>query len=363
MLRRIIGRKQTDKIEKAMGEFCDLGIKNGISQEVIKQISEQIITFAKYGFNQGHSTAYGYIAYQTAYLKAHYPVQFMCSLINSKATEEVPGQVEECKRLGIQILPPDIRIGNTSWTMESGGIRVGISYIKFVGNAGVEYCSSFESFINTNTCNKRVIEYLIKSGAMDCYGNRALRLKDLCKINEEIASINAKITANREKITRINEKLNTTKDTTKAFQTLLTQLDNREMDIVKLNQKLKEVKELGKSLERYDEITGEVEALGFSLRDKNLYYDFSIAKRFNEDLHMPQIIGGDIVNLKEIKTRYGKPMAFVGIKTCFNESLEFAVFDKVLAKSNLMVGRTYLFAIEREGDKFRIADVRLPKRI
>jgi DNA polymerase-3 subunit alpha len=364
MLRRIIGRKQVEQIEAAIDEMLVRGEENGVDRHTMQQICDQIVTFANYGFNQGHSTAYGYIAYQTAYLKAHYPVEFMCSLINMKATEEVPGQVEECKRLGIKILPPDIRVNNQDWVMEDRNIRIGLTYIKYVGHNQVTYCDNFYNFKNTNTCNKRVLEFLIKSGALDCYGNRSENLKELYKIEEVISELNQKIITLNDKVKSITAEIDNTKNTkTKKYQTLLGQLDNREMDIVKAKQKIKEMMALKVSLDLYDEVNGEIEALGFSLQDKFSYYNFSLAKPYNERLIKPQIIGGEIIKYKEIKTRFGKQMAFVGIHTIDDKVIEFPVFEDVLKKQTLGVGRVYLFAIDTNKGKPKIADVRIPKRI
>ena len=167
MLRKIIGRKEEDKIEQATKDFKEATIKHGFNKEIADYIGDQIKAAGRYIFNKSHATAYGYLSYVTAYLKVYYPKEFMCALINSKKKQEdAVKYIDECKRMGIKILPPNLRKQNTRWQVEGNGIRVGLTYIKNVGsNLNVEHTDTFEEVVQNN--NKRILEGLIKSGAMD----------------------------------------------------------------------------------------------------------------------------------------------------------------------------------------------------
>lgn len=167
MLRKIIGRKETEKIEQATKDFKSAVIKNGFSNEIAEYIGNQIREAGSYIFNKSHATSYGYLSYVTAYLKTYYPKEFMCSLINSKKKQDdVVLYVGECKRMGIKMLPPSLPSNNLKWTVEGDSIRVGLCYAKGVGTKLVipnKY--DFQSVIACN--NKKIVEGLIKAGALD----------------------------------------------------------------------------------------------------------------------------------------------------------------------------------------------------
>jgi len=147
--------------------------------------------FSGYGFNKSHSTAYALIAYQTAYLKAHYPQYFMAALLSSEVenTDKLKRFLAECREMGIKILPPDINASYASFRVEGEAIRFGLAAIKGVGMGAIEsivaarkevgrfdsifrFCES----VDLRAVNKRVIEALIKSGAMDSFGSRRSQL-------------------------------------------------------------------------------------------------------------------------------------------------------------------------------------------
>lgn len=188
-LRQIMGKKIFEKMEEQRGRFIKGAMKNGLSHAISERIFETMASFAGYGFNASHSAAYALIAYQTAYLKAHYPVQYMAALLTSEInnTDKVTRYIEECKVMGIQILPPDINQSEADFTpiqLDKGhAIRFGLSAIKNVGIAAVgsiirarNLGGKFKSMpdfllqIDTRGVNKKVIESLIKCGAMDSFG-------------------------------------------------------------------------------------------------------------------------------------------------------------------------------------------------
>jgi DNA polymerase-3 subunit alpha len=160
-------------------------VKNGFPEDKAGKIFDLIAYFAGYGFNRSHSVAYALIAYQTAYLKAHYPREFMASLITSDMdnTDKVMRYIGECRDLGCKVLPPDINEGFAGFTVSGENIRFGLGAIKGVGQAAItsvveerQSNGTFESFadlcerLDYRQVNKKVVESLIKGGALDSLG-------------------------------------------------------------------------------------------------------------------------------------------------------------------------------------------------
>ena len=131
-VRRAVGKKDYDLMQEITAEFVDRAVANGTNEDVAKQILDQIIAAASYGFNKAHSQSYGYMAYITAYLKTHYPLEFYVATINSEDgnQEKILPYIQEIKRKGIEILPPDLRHSQREWTVDGNAIRVGLAYIK-----------------------------------------------------------------------------------------------------------------------------------------------------------------------------------------------------------------------------------------
>ena len=194
LLRRAMSKKKADVMEKERKIFvygdeetnvpgC---VSNGISEEVANKIYDEMIDFAKYAFNKSHAAAYAVVAYQTAFLKYYYPVEFMAALITSviENSTKVAEYIYACRQMQIQILPPDINHGVADFSVDGQNIRYGLAAIKGIGKPVVEAIVSereayglfknLEDFITRmsakGTLNKRVIENLIKSGALDCLG-------------------------------------------------------------------------------------------------------------------------------------------------------------------------------------------------
>ncbi|MBN1273030.1 MAG: DNA polymerase III subunit alpha, partial [Candidatus Aminicenantes bacterium] len=187
ILRKAMGKKVT-RIMKAQRQRFVQGAKDrGISQAKAQKIFEQINYFAGYGFNKSHSAAYAYLAYQTAYLKAHYPLHFMAALLTSEAergaTSQVVKYMNECREMGIKVLPPDINKSELNFFVEEGNIRFGLTAVKNVGEGAVislveerakkgKFSSPFDicGVTDAKAVNRKVIESLIKAGAFDSLG-------------------------------------------------------------------------------------------------------------------------------------------------------------------------------------------------
>jgi len=191
ILRRAMGKKDPEEMANQRERFVQGARKHKIDPRRAAEIFDQMETFARYGFNKSHSAAYALISYQTAYLKAHYPVEFMASLLSSEMgdTDKVIKNLAECRGRGIEVLPPDINESRADFTVVSDKIRFGLAAVKNVGEKAVEvilqsreqegaFCSLFDFCrrVDLSLVNRRVIESLIKCGAFDSTGVSRARM-------------------------------------------------------------------------------------------------------------------------------------------------------------------------------------------
>lgn len=194
LLRRAMGKKDKEKMAKERVTFVEGCAKvNQIPEKQANAIFGFLEKFAEYGFNKSHSAAYGLISYQTAYLKAHYPVEFMCGLLSNDSdnTEKIASLIAECQRMKIEILPPDVNASSLKFapdrTSRLPAIRFGLAAIKNVGSGAMESAiaervasgpfTSLEDFcsrLDSRTVNRKIVESLVKCGAFDSFeSNRA----------------------------------------------------------------------------------------------------------------------------------------------------------------------------------------------
>lgn len=206
LVRRAMAKKKPDVMRHERKNFI-YGIKDengnvivpgavarGVSESAAEQIFDEMMDFASYAFNKSHAAAYAVIAYQTAWLKFHYPVEFMAALLNSVmgSSDKISQYIHECRDMGIKVLPPDINESYDGFTVVNGKIRFGLMAIKNVGQGAVdsiienrkskgEYVSFFDfcERIDLKEINKKCIESLIKSGAMDSLGAYRSQLMDV----------------------------------------------------------------------------------------------------------------------------------------------------------------------------------------
>ena len=191
-LRKAMGKKIISKMEAAKAKFIEGAKAKGIPEETAKLVFEHMEKFASYGFNKSHAACYGYISYQTAYLKTHYPTEFLTALITSEAGDanKVFMYISDAREHGINVYLPDVNKSSNSFTIEENAIRYGFGAVKNVGEAAVdaiieerekngEFKSlmDFTSRMSQSKVNSRAIEFLIKSGAFDFTGiNRGVLL-------------------------------------------------------------------------------------------------------------------------------------------------------------------------------------------
>ena len=202
-LRKIMSKKKTDEMElKEKPKFLEGSQKKKIPEDAARRIWDQMETFGKYGFNKSHSTAYAIISYQTAYLKAHYPTEFMAALLTSEKDnrDKIISHICSCKEMGIQVLPPDINESQRDFSVSGDSVRFGLAAVKNVGVGAIDSIistrdqgdkfSCFSDFchrVDPKKVNKRVIESLIKCGAFDSTGHHRRQLYSCFENVMEIA--------------------------------------------------------------------------------------------------------------------------------------------------------------------------------
>ncbi len=326
-LRKAIGKKLPKEMSEQHEVFVEGCIKtSGMTQEEAEKIWELFVPFQGYGFNKAHAASYGIVAYQTAYIKAHYPVEYMTALLTAESgdTEKIVEAVEECRRIKIPVLPPDINRSDVGFAVDDKSIRFGLSAIKNVGEAAIASILSaraagpFTSFTNfcllvdSQKVNRKVLESLIKAGAMDQFGKRAALLAALDKIREQGTNLN-KLKASGQSV-------------------LFDQSDSSD-----LSDKLPDVAEFEKSVM----LAMEKELLGFYLTEhphaeKLAQLGQLITHRISElpagNLSgMRVTIGGIIESCRNVITKNGnQPMCFCKVSD-LGKSVTAVVFPKTYA--------------------------------
>ncbi len=197
VLRKAMGKKIPEEIEKLRGQFMEGAKAKDIKEKTAHEVFEQIVTFGGYGFNKSHSTAYGLVSYQTAFLKANYPIEFMTSLLTSEIGHSAVGKEEDSKlvnfineavEMGISVLPPDVQKSFSEFSIEriKPCIRFGLLAVKNVGTGAVEAIvegrkvkkdfKTFDEFfqgVDLRQANRKVLESLIKAGAFDAFSSES----------------------------------------------------------------------------------------------------------------------------------------------------------------------------------------------
>ncbi|MCL6611368.1 MAG: DNA polymerase III subunit alpha [Peptococcaceae bacterium] len=327
LLRRAMGKKKPEIIAGLRSQFVEGAVRNGVVPETAGQIFDLMEYFAGYGFNKSHSAAYAMVSYQTAYLKANYPVEFMTALLTSVRdnTDKVAVYIEECRRMGIDVLPPDVNQSRETFSVVGSSIRFGLAAIKNVGLGAVEAIISarekdgpFKSFadfcsrLDTRVVNRRVMENLIKSGAMDSLGSRRAQL---------MAALDA----------GLNLAQQAQKDRANGQISLLEFWGDEVRDTVSLE--LPDIEEYPGS----ELLAMEKEAIGFYLSGHPLMeYRRSLAELDGVTVaeikemegENPVVCGGMLTSVKKIATRKGDPMAFASLED-LTGNLEVVFFPRV----------------------------------
>ncbi len=336
ILRRAMGKKKPEEMAKQQERFIRGALKNKISKVKAERIFQLMAMFAEYGFNKSHSAAYALVAYQTAYLKTHYPTAFMAALLTTEKnnTDKILFYINDCKSHGINILPPDVNESLRDFSVVGENIiRFGLAAVKNVGDSAIESIvkvrdegGPFTSLFNlcervdSRKVNRRVVESLIKCGAFDfTNAPRAALLAALDRAMDMAAS------SQRD---RINGQ-------TRLFDIL------SEDGTTSADPDLPDVSEWAeRQLLAYEK-----ESLGFYITGHPLaQYEELMSQYANTDTtDLSQVgdkqevrLGGVVSKLREITTRRGDRMGFITLED-LKGSVEVVVFSDVYAESHLLI--------------------------
>ena len=358
LVRRAMAKKKADVMEKEKTNFIygitdDQGnvlvpgaVRKGVPENVAKEIFNEMMDFAKYAFNKSHAAAYAVVAYQTAWLKCHYPTEFMAALLTSVLDNsvKVSEYIQECKRLGITLLPPDINQSYDGFTVNGSSIRFGLVAVKNVGRNAIKDVieernknGAFKDFrdfcerMSQGDMNKRLIESLIKCGAFDCFGVYRSQLMAVYeKILDDIAqskkrNVDGQISMFADSFASLSD--NKGKD---------DYPDIKEFDKKVILSMEKEITGLylsGHPLDEYrdrlehaiDTTTADIAALEDSMQG-NLNAQ---VKALSDGDNVT--VGGIILHKKTKTTKNNSMMAFITLEDLYGQ-VEAIVFPKILSK-------------------------------
>ncbi|HEX2964436.1 MAG TPA: DNA polymerase III subunit alpha, partial [Syntrophorhabdaceae bacterium] len=332
ILRKAMSKKIPEELAKYREQFIEGATANTVPRAVAEKIYDVIVQFGEYGFNKSHSTAYGLIAYQTAYLKSHYPVHYFAAMLTNEVndTDKMIKYITECRESGIEILPPDINKSAKEFTIVDNKIRFGLSGVKNVGDAAIDNIlqvrgeigefNSFAHFMNTvdsRKSNKKVLESLAKGGCFDSLGLKRSQIFHLI----------------REKSDKLGKKEN---------KNGLVQMDMFGAAIeTSVSFDIPEMEELS-----HEEIlNGEKESLGFYFSKHPLkpYEDiirqltpYNSQNLKESDTLEDVSIAGIVSTIKEITTKRGDRMAYLSFEDT-KGIVEVIIFPDLFSKEFVTV--------------------------
>ena len=354
VVRKAMGKKKVEIMEQQKSIFVygginentgmpvDGAIKRGVPEEIAIKVYDNMKPFARYAFNKSHAAAYAVLAYQTAYLKRYYPVQFFCSLLNNRIDkiEEISKYLTYLKSKGTEVLPPDINKSTAYFKTENGGLRFGLVGLKNVGLGVIDQIvnernangpfTSFEDFINRSIgfgINKRLVESLILSGSFDCFNiNRRTYMAVFADYMDRISSANKK---------KDNMQIS-------LFGTVLEEDEGLELeypDLAEFSSKEKLTLEktvlgiylsghpLADYKDQFNKFSFNTGVLDFFEEDEDGAKTYT---EIEEGQHV--VMGGIISEFKRLATRGGQNMAFIKVEDLYGQ-IEVICFPKVYDKA------------------------------
>lgn len=366
LLRRAMGKKKMDVMEKERkrfiyGETDEKGqvivkgaIRNGVDEKTANRIYDLMIDFAKYAFNKSHSAAYAVVAYRTAWLKYYYPVEFMAALISSVMddTNSVSLYIQECKRIGIEILPPDINESYKKFTVVNGKIRFGLMAVKNVGEALIDgiidarksgpfksftdFCERIEN-INPSIMNKRAVESLIKCGAMNSLGGNRAQL--LAIFEKTMDSIHADRKRNIDGQFSMFENI----DNNMHGDNLPELKEFSQRNLLAMEKETLGIYISGHPLKPYEEELKRITTINTS---EIFQANEHMENNMSEDLDGKRVIIGGIINSKKNKiTKNNNMMAFISLEDLYG-TIECIVFPATYEKYNRAIEEDNIVIIE-----------------
>ncbi|PIR62102.1 MAG: DNA polymerase III subunit alpha [Candidatus Pacebacteria bacterium CG_4_10_14_0_8_um_filter_43_12] len=337
ILRRAIGKKKKKLLDENKRRFITQSVEKGYRQEVADRVWGFIEAFANYGFNKAHATSYAMIAYQTAYLKSNFPVEYMTALMSVESAShsanrdtKVAIAIETCKKMGIKVLPPEINISDQDFSTEKDGkslqklaVRFGFTAIKHLGSSAIDEIlatrtrvkkfTSLTQFIHetdSRKVNKTTLECLIKVGAMDQFGTRASMLENLEKIRQTAGQLQSEVEGQDSLFKGVSKAASEMKDT---FPTM-SEYPKQEL------------------------LSFERELLGLYLTDHPMAHALkAVNKRatktiseIDQDIHRNDsfLFGGVVTSLRRVSTKKDNSLMAFGKLEDNSGSIDFVVFPR-----------------------------------
>lgn len=354
ILRGAISKKNRELLEEQHIKFINGAKKTGNDEKIAEKLFELINHFAQYGFNKSHSAAYAMISYQTAYLKVNYPVEFMAALLSIRmgSQEKVSLYINECRRMGILILPPDINDSYSDFTVTENSIRFGLSAIKNVGINVIEEIrlerkenGRFKNFydfcmrIDNSVLNKKTIESLIKGGAFDSLNHSR---KFLLENFDRIVEITQKIKKDR---------------IAGQFSLFDTGSEKKSSDY---SGEFEEIKEYKDEFAQIDLLNFEKEMLGLYITshplneyERSLSELVSIEDLVEKDDNSTQTVGGIITKIKSIYTKKNQIMYYAGFEDSTG-ALELVIFPNAVEEYKNLLREDSILKVTGRLDKKEI---------
>lgn len=349
LVRRAMSKKKRDvmlqeqeyfihgKLDKDGNEELKGCVKNGISEKAAQEIYNQMISFAEYAFNKSHAAAYAVLAYQTAYLKAYYPVEFMAALMTSVIGDstQIAKYIRNCNEMKIEVLPPDVNESNKKFTVSDGKIRFGLLGVKNVGEGVIDSMVKtrdekgkpkdifqFVNQLNIKEINKKAVESLIKAGALDCLNeNRAQHLAVYEGLVESAQNSVRKNIEGQLDLFQMNTEIMGNSGTIGV----LPQVANFEKNLrIAMEKEMVGVYITGHPLADYAE---KLEKISTTTTEELIHASDPESVSTIKDGNVVTL-GGMISNKKTLMTKSGKMMAFLVLEDIF-ATVEIVVFPKI----------------------------------
>lgn len=359
ILRRAIGKKKKSLLDKNKKRFISQSIDKGYKKAVAAKVWDYIEAFANYGFNKAHAASYAMIAYQTAYLKANYPVEYMTALMSVESASHSMNRdqksavaIENCKAMGIKVLPPEINKSDDDFTiepdehsLEGKAIRFGLNAVKHLGSAAIEEIvrvkaeggkfTSLTQFIHKTDgrkVNKTSLESLIKVGAMDSFGTRSSMLENLESIRNKVSQLQSDI-------------------------------DGQDMlfdGVVNVDETLQDTFPHIPEYPKQELLSFEKELLGLYLTDHPMAHSLNAVERksnkkigdLDHTIHVDDeyTFGGVVTRFREVSTRKtGKSMAFLTLEDS-SGTINVVVFPKIYEQAGELLKEDAVLLIKAKVD-------------
>ncbi len=390
VLRKAMGKKDRKMLDMLKPQFIENGKKNGHNEKILNKVWTDWEAFAAYAFNKSHSTCYAFVAYQTAYLKTHYPSEYMAAVLNNQNNiEKIAFFMEECKKMGLNVLGPDVNESGQSFGVnKKGDVRFGMAAVKGIGDKAVEsiieerdangpYLSIYDFVQRSNlrSVNRRVMENLVYSGAFDCFEKPRAQYFQIPDGSNQIAIERLIKYGNDYQNNKNSSAMSLFGGTSDADIPEPALPDCEEWELI---ERLKHEKELigiyltGHPLDNYriemeHFCSTKVEELQLLDKIKSPEVDEEVKKAFDRLKHKELVIGGLVSAAAHRITRRGMPFGIVTFED-YTSSFEIAVFGEEYVKFKAFFEAGYFLQIHgnireryrNSGDyEFKIKNIQL----